>query len=177
MKILVIPATNSENGMNRKLLGHATKLLAEMAPDAELEWVDINDFEMPIYSPAREAEGIPALATKMYEMMGATDAILFSFAEHNGSYTTAWKNIIDWATRIDREIFQGSKLVMLSATPGPMAGANVLRSATASAPIFGGELVGSMGVGKFLENFDGESGEVSNPELVAELKTVLSALA
>ena len=117
------------------------------------------------------------MATKMYEMMGATDAILFSFAEHNGSYTTAWKNIIDWMTRIDREIFQGSKLVMLSATPGPMAGANVLRSATASAPIFGGELVGSMGVGKFMENFDGASGEVTNPELLAELKTVLSALA
>ena len=138
--------------------------------------MDINDYEMPIYSPAREAEGIPELATKFYEMLGAADAVLFSFAEHNGSYSTAWKNIIDWATRIDREIYQGSKLVMLSATPGPMAGANVLRTATASAPIFGGELLGSLGVGKFMENFDVAAGELTNPELLAELRTVLSAL-
>ena len=174
MKILAIPATNSDNGINRQLLGHVAKLLE--ADGAQVEFVDINDYEMPIYSPAREAAGIPELATEFFEKMGAADAIVFSFAEHNGSYSTAFKNILDWTTRIDMAVYQGKKVAMLAATPGSMAGASVLGTATTSAAYFGAELVGSLGVGEFYDNFDGALGEVINPELLAELTTILGAL-
>jgi NAD(P)H-dependent FMN reductase len=59
--------------------------------------LDLNDYEMPIYSIDRETEdGIPEEAQRFYDELGAVDAILISFAEHNGAYTAAYKNIFDW---------------------------------------------------------------------------------
>lgn len=177
MKILAIPATNTPDGINRKLIGHAAALLeGGLVPDVEIEIVDLNDYEMPIYSGAREAEGIPEPAQRLFDKIGAADAVIVSFAEHNGSYTAAWKNTHDWMSRIDMGIYQGKKVVMLAASPGPRAGAGVLGSATTVAPFFGAELVGSLGVGTFYETFDAEAGELLDAELRAQLEKLLGEL-
>ena len=69
MKILAIPATNSRNGLNRQLLGYAAHLLENgLVPNAEVDVIDLADFEMPIYSADREDEfGIPRPARQLYE--------------------------------------------------------------------------------------------------------------
>ena len=131
----------------------------------------------PLYSPEREEEGLPELAQKFFDKIGSVDAVIVSFAEYNGSFTPAWKNIYDWASRIDAKVYQGKKVVMLAATPGGRAGAGVLGAATSGAPHFGAELVGSLGVGSFMNNFDSEAGEITNSDLQAQLKEVIAALA
>ncbi len=178
MKILAIPATNSRNGINRQLLGHAAQLLKDgIVPGAEVEFLDLNDYEMPIYSTEREQGGVPEQAQRFYDKIGAADAVIVSFAEHNGSYSAAWKNVYDWASRIDMAVYQGKKVVMLAASPGPRAGAGVLGGATTSAPFFGAELVGSLGIPGFGANFDSEAGELTEPDLREQLEKTLSALA
>ncbi|MGI9615920.1 MAG: NADPH-dependent FMN reductase [Acidimicrobiales bacterium] len=179
MKILAIPATNSRNGINRQLVGYATRLLEDgLVPTAGVEIVDLNDYEMPIYSKERQEElGIPEPAKRLWDEIGAADAVIVSFAEHNGSYTAAWKNIHDWVSRIDMGIYQGKKVAMFAATPGPRAGAGVLGSATATAPFFGADLVGSLGIGTFGDNFDPDTGEIIDPDLRAEFEKILGALA
>lgn len=178
MKILAVPATNSLNGINRQLLGHAARLLdGGFVADAEVELVDINDYEMPIYSPAREEQGIPDLAHAFRDKIGAADAVIISFAEHNGSYSAAWKNLYDWVSRIDKSVYQGRTVALFAASPGGRGGAGVLGAATASAPFFGAKLVGSLGLGNFHTNFDVEKGELTNPELRAEFEKVLRTLA
>lgn len=179
MKILAIPATNSRNGINRQLLGHAARLLQDgLVPDAEVEILDLNDYEMPIYSTEREQDnGVPEQAQRFYDKIGAADAVIVSFAEHNGSYTAAWKNVYDWASRIDMAVYQGKQVVMLAATPGPRAGAGVLGAATTAAPFFGAELVGSLGIPSFGANFDSEAGELTEPDLREQLEKTLGALA
>ena len=178
MKILAIPATNSRNGLNAQLLRHVADLLTGgLVPDAEVDMLDLNTFEMPIYSTERqERDGIPEPAQRFFDLIGAADAVVVSFAEHNGSYSVAWKNTYDWASRIDMGVYQGNKVVMLAASPGPMAGAGVLGSATTTAPFFGADLVGSLGIGSFHDNFDSEAGKLTNPELAAELAALLSSL-
>ena len=55
-KVLVFAASNSSVSINRQLVTYAASLLE----DAEIETLDIHDYEMPIYRHDREeAEGIP----------------------------------------------------------------------------------------------------------------------
>ncbi len=178
MKILAIPATNSRNGINRQLLQHATTLLeAGLVPNADVELLDINDYEMPLFSTERhEALGIPEPAQRLYDKIGAADAVIISFAEHNGTYTAAWKNLYDWTSRIDMQVFQGRKVAMFAATPGPRAGAGVLGLATATAPFFGAELLGHVGVGSFADTFDADAGEIIDAEVRANVEKTLGAL-
>ncbi len=82
MRIIAIAATNSKNSINKQLLTYAAGLLT----DATVEILDLNDYEMPIFSVDRERDkGIPQVAHDFYEKIGQADGVLISFAEHNGS--------------------------------------------------------------------------------------------
>ena len=48
------------------------------------------------------------------------DLLIISFAEHNSTYTTAFKNIFDWISRIkDRKHFGEKPVFVLATAPGP----------------------------------------------------------
>ena len=116
MKVLAFAASSSSNSINKKLVTYAASLLS----NAEVEILDINDYEMPLYSEDKEKElGQPEAAKRFFNKIGAADALLISFAEHNGSYTAAYKNLYDWTSRIDPKVYQGKPMVMLATSPGP----------------------------------------------------------
>src|SRR6056297_1198602 len=179
MKLLAFAATNSRNSINRILIEHATaRLRADILPNAEIETLDLNDYEMQIYSIDRErAGGIPAPARDFFGRIGAADAVLVSFAEHNGFVTAAWKNVFDWMSRIEMKLWQGKPIAMLAASPGRRAGANVLASQQMLAPHFGADLRGSLGIGKWPEAWDAEAARLTRPEDIAALDDVLGRLA
>lgn len=179
MKVLAFSATNSRQSINKALVTHATHvLIEEISAKAEAEIIDLNDFEMPIYSIDRENEdGIPALAQQLFDKIGAADVLIISYAEHNGSYTAAFKNIFDWMSRIDMKVFQGKAMLIMSASPGPSGGANVLKTARESAPHFGANVQGSFSVGPFAKRFDTELGKLSDVNLADTLRESLQALA
>ena len=52
MKILAIAASNSLQSINKKLLTHVATLLAPL----DVELIDINKYEVPIYSIDKEIE-------------------------------------------------------------------------------------------------------------------------
>lgn len=178
MKLLAFAASTSTKSINKQLVGYATRLLEdERAETVTIETIDLNDYEMPIYSTDRqEADGIPAAANDFYERIGRADAILISFAEHNGFYTAAYKNIFDWVSRIDMRVYQDKPAVLLAASPGPGGGRNVLDAAVRSGQFFGYEVTGSLSIPAFNDNFDITTGSLSNPELDAELRSVLATL-
>ena len=131
MKVLAFAASNSRRSINRQLLDYAVSLL----DGVEVEMLDINDYEMPLYSIDREeAGGIPDEAKAFYSKIGEADALVISFAEHNASYTAAFKNLFDWTSRFERKLYQGKPAVMLSTSPGPGGGKNVLATATSALP-------------------------------------------
>ncbi len=179
IKILAFAASNSSQSINRKLIGHAVDVLrSEVLPGAVCEILDLNDFEMPIYSLDREnAGGVPDLAHQFRAKIAAADALLISFAEHNGHYSAAYKNIFDWASRLEGKVYAGKPKVVLSASPGKGGAGNVLRAAVASAPHFGAEVLSSLSVPLFGDNFDEASGTLSNPELAAGLRAALGRFA
>ncbi len=179
MKILAFAASSSRSSINKALVRHAAeRLRAELLPRAELELLDLNDLEVPTYSIDRErADGIPAAATRFFEMIGSADALIISFAEHNGAYTAAYKSLYDWASRIDAKVFQGKPLLALSTSPGGRGGKSVLEVATKAAPRFGAELIASLSVPRFHNNFDKERGALREGEHARELTRVLKQFA
>ena len=97
-KILAFGASNSKNSINSKL---ATYTVNKIAPDESII-IDLNDFEMPIYSEDREKiGGIPEKALKFKKLISECDGIVISLAEHNGAYTAAFKNIFDWISVVE----------------------------------------------------------------------------
>ena len=178
MKVLAFAATSSRHSINKAIVTHATQVLAqEIVPGADIDLIDLNDFEMPIYSIDRENDtGIPALAQQFFDKIGAADAVIISYAEHNGSYTAAYKNIFDWASRINAKVFQGKPMLIMSASPGPGGASNVLKAATDSAPHFGADLKANFSGGPFAQRFDAEQGKFSDVLLADTLRDALRAL-
>jgi len=178
MKILAFAATNSRNSINRALVEFASARLESNHPsDVDIETLDLNDFEMPIYSIDRQVEsGLPTEAQTFYEKIGAVDAVLVSFAEHNGSVTAAWKNLFDWMSRIDMKVWHDKPVLMLAATPGPRAGAGVLGGQEMMAPFFGADLRGTVGIGTWGEAWDTENKTLLRAEDLEALDAGIAAL-
>ncbi len=174
MKLLAFATSNSRSSINKQLVTYAASLL----PEAETEILDLNDFELPLFSVDREQElGQPELAKLFLSRISGADALLISFAEHNMSFTAAWKNLYDWCSRIETKVYQGKPTVMISTSPGGRGGSNVLEAALKSAPFFGAEIKGSLSIPSFNENFDVSQGRLSNTELDAQLQATVRALA
>lgn len=166
MKLLAFAASNSRKSINKQLVAYA----ASLVEGAEVEVLDLNDYELPLFSVDREAElGHPELALAFVSRIAASDALMISFAEHNGSYSTAYKNLFDWSSRIGQKVFQGKPMVLLSTSPGAHGGASVLAAATSSAPFFAGHVKASIAVPSFYKNFDVENGTLRNEEIKAQL--------
>ncbi len=178
MRLVVFAASNSRKSINKALVQHAAeRFVADVAPNTDVTVLDLNDFEMPIYSTDREQEGgIPDQAQAFYDAIGSADALLISYAEHNGSYTAAFKNIFDWSSRVSMRVFQDKPTVILSTSPGAGGGASVMKTALGAAPHFGAQVVASLSVPRFNTAFDTDAGTLVDGELIQKLGEALRAL-
>ncbi|MEM7645506.1 MAG: NAD(P)H-dependent oxidoreductase [Pseudomonadota bacterium] len=177
MKILAFAASNNLESINKKLATYACELFRDTQQNCEIEVLDLNDFEMPIYRPDREQiNGIPQQAQDFYKKIGEADKLIISFAEYNGSYTAAFKNIFDWTSRIDQKLFQEKKTLVMATSPGRRGGIGVLKTIENAAPHFGMIISGVFSLPSFQENFDLEKNEIKNGSLRDQLIEQVSQL-
>ena len=171
-KIIAFGASTSKTSINQQLATFA----AHQFENATVEILDLNHYEMPIYSVDKEKEiGIPEAAHTFYNKLGSADLIIISFAEHNGTYTAAFKNIFDWASRINGKTFQEKSMLLLATSPGPRGGATVLEIAKNRFPFQGGNIIGSFSLPSFNDNFDSEKG-ITNEELKKQLLQIIQTI-
>lgn len=168
MKILAIAGTNSEASMNKQLVAYASTIFE----NAEVEVVDLNPFEMPIYKHERElAGGVPQEAKDLAAKIDGANVLLVSLAEHNGTYSTAFKNVFDWVSRIkDRTVFNEVPMLLMATSPGGRGGAGVLEAATKRFPFHGGNIIDTFSLPFFNDNFDKAVQKISNDEKDSELR-------
>lgn len=160
-KIVAFGASNSTQSINQKLAKWAVSQL----DGVEVEVLDLNDYEMPIYSIDREgSDGVPEAARSFKETLTASDGVIISFAEHNGSYSAAFKNVLDWMSRLEKPIWSNKPMLLLATSPGARGGLGVLGTATGSFPHQGGQVVASFSLPSFHQNFNEEDG-IANGEL------------
>ncbi|MDV7340320.1 NAD(P)H-dependent oxidoreductase [Terasakiella sp. A23] len=173
MNVIAFAASSSQNSINKQLVTYATSLIK----DADVEILDLNDYEMPLFSVDKEAElGKHPLAQAFLDKIAGADAIVISFAEHNGCYSAAYKNLFDWCSRINPKVYQDKPMVLLATSPGGRGGAGVLEFATKQMPFFKGDVKASLAIPSFNDNFDKESGVLKAGELHDQLVDALSNL-
>ena len=177
MKLLAFAASSSSKSINKQLVKYAASQF-QHSDGVEIEILDLNDYEMPLFSEDTEAQlGQPQQAQDFYNKLGQADAIIISFAEHNGAYTAAYKNLFDWTSRIEQKLFQNKAMLLLATSPGPGGANTVLTAATGSVPYFAGVVKASLSIPSFYENFDVQKQVLTNPELQHKLQNALALLA
>jgi chromate reductase, NAD(P)H dehydrogenase (quinone) len=171
-KIIAFAGSSSKNSINKQLVTYVVSLFE----DIESEILDLNDYEMPIYSADREIEtGIPHLAIDFFKKLGNADLIVVSLAEHNGAYSTAFKNIFDWTSRHNNKLFQQKPLLLMATSPGPRGGSSVLEIAKDRFPRHDANLVATFSLPSFRDNFDEEIG-ITNEALKNELQSTVKSI-
>ena len=170
-KIIAFGASSSKQSINKQLATFA----ANQFQNVSVEILDLNDYEMPIFSVDKEKEnGIHPLAQEFYSKLGSADLIIISFAEHNGNYSSAFKNILDWTSRINAKTFQEKPMLLLATSPGARGGSSVLEIASKRFPFQGGIVKGSFSLPSFYENFDVING-IIHPEYKNQLLEIVNS--
>ncbi|MBD8084474.1 NADPH-dependent FMN reductase [Chryseobacterium caseinilyticum] len=164
MKILAFAGSTSSTSINRELV----KFVLKSFPEDQINLIDLNDFDMPVFSIDREKNGFPDEAHQFLKQIEECDVIICSLAEHNRSYSAAFKNIFDWASRINVKVFQNKPMLLMSTSPGGYGGGNVMNTAKTFFPQFAADVKETFSLSKFYENFDLETG-VINPEILKDL--------
>ncbi len=151
--ILTLGASSSQSSINKKFANYA----ANKVDGANVNLIDLNDFEMPIYSSDREAaDGIPEAAKKFKQLIKDADGIVISFAEHNGAYSAAFKNVMDWTSRVEQKLWEDKPMLLLATSPGGRGAQTVLGSAAGYFPHMGAQVIATFSLPGFFTNFEGD---------------------
>ncbi len=170
MKILAIGASTSSTSINRRLANYA----ANQIPDAVVTDFNLGDIDVPIFSEDEEkSNGYPADIYRFLYAIQSHDGVVISLAEHNGSYSAAFKNIYDWASRIQQKVWSGKPMLLLSTSPGGRGGKSVMAAAQATFPRMGAELKATFSLPKFYGSFS--DGGITDAELRSEFEAALAA--
>ena len=169
-KIVAFGASSSKNSINKKLASYVANKFAA----ADVNIIDLNDFEMPIYSEDRHAEdGIPQKAYEFKKLINESDGIIISLAEHNGSYTSAFKNIYDWISVIEKTVWCKKPILLMSTSDGARGGRSVLETALPRFSRQSNFAIPHFILPSFYENFSEERG-ITNQKLNTELYKQIS---
>lgn len=166
--IIAFAGSNSKNSINKDLVVYASTLVE----NAKTTILDLNDFELPLYGIDLENEkGIPENAHKFLNLIKESDGILLSLAEHNGAYSTVFKNLFDWLTRINGKIFFNKPMLLMATSPGGRGGLTVLEMAKGRFPFHDGNIVEIFSLPFFGNNF--ADGRITNEDFNGQLKNAI----
>lgn len=164
-KILVFGASTSSTSINKQLANFAGGLLKK----TDFLLIDLNDYPMPIYSIDEEkVNGFSKKTKEFAQLFKDFDGFIISLAEHNGSFTTAFKNMFDWLSRIDIKFFQNKPLLLMATSPGSRGGRSVLDHASACFLRHGTSKIVSFSLPNFYTNF--EENKVKHINFLEDLK-------
>lgn len=170
MKIIAFGASPSKKSINKRLATYASSLFE----NAEVEVLDLNAYQMPIFSvDVEEYIGKHPLAQMFLDKIASADILVVSLAENNGNYSAAFKNVFDWCTRIQKRVFQDKPMLLMATSTGANGAKIVLGIAENAFPFYGGNVKATFSLPSFDANFDSEKGEISNVELRKELQKLI----
>ena len=170
MNIITFGASNSKNSINKKLATYAASLFE----NANVEVLDLNDYEMPLFGvDVEKTIGQHLLAKQFLEKISNADLLVISLSENNGNYSVAFKNVFDWCSRITGKVFQEKPMLLMATSPGMRGGTNVLEIAKNAFPFYGGNIKATFSLPSFDANFDINMGTISNAELDMQLKEIV----
>ena len=167
--IIAFAGSNSKNSINKDLATYASNLV----DDVEVLILDLNDFELPVYGIDYEVEhGIPDNANKFLDLIKSSDGIVLSLAEHNGAYSTAFKNIYDWMSRIDSKLWSDKPMLLMASSPGGRGGQSVLEIAQGTFSRMSANVTSTFSLPFFQKNFS--EGKIIDEDFNNKLKQAVT---
>jgi len=128
-QIIFLAGSARKDSYNKKLAKAASEMAAAMGADAR--FIDLADYQMPLYDGDLEAgEGLPQAAKDLKEIVAAASGLFIVSPEYNSSFSPLMKNTIDWISRPDPTVegdfmlraFAGKQAVVASVSPGGWGG-------------------------------------------------------
>src|SRR4051812_19762799 len=174
-RILAFSGSARRESLNRKLLAVAVQ--ATRTAGAEVTLIDLNDYALPLYhGDLEEAEGLPANAAKLIDLITKHHGLLIASPEYNSMFTPLVKNTVDWCTRGDENPFIGKVAAVVSASPGPYGGVRSMQHLRHLLLHLGCHVVPAQcSVAKADEAFD-EQGLLKNPRSQKSVDAVAAGL-
>lgn len=159
-KIIAFGASNSKRSINKTLATFASSQLK----GADVTILDLNEFKLPVYSVDGEREsGVPENAVGFSRHIQECDGIILSLAEYNGLYTSAFKNLWDWMSRISTpKIWHDKPMFLLGTSPSRREGSYVMKVSLYLFPLFGAKIISSFHLPSFNHFF--KQGQIVVPE-------------
>jgi len=169
--IIALGGSNSKNSINKTFATY----VANQIVGTQVTVVDLNDFDLPFYGIDTETEnGIPEDANRLNSLLESADGLVISLAEHNGSYSTAFKNAFDWLSRIDQKVWKNKPMLLMATSPGGRGGIGVLEGAKSAFPHLGGNIIADFSLPSFYDNFS--NNRLNNEELTTILNQKIKLL-
>lgn len=169
MKIIGFAGSNSSKSINKQLV----KYTLDQINSVETEWLDITDYPLPLFGvDLEEQEGFHENIQRFIDKIQSADGIVVSLAEHNGSYSVAVKNLLDWCSRHTVKFFNNIPMLLMGASPGGYGAKNVLGAAELRFPKFGADLVSIYSFPSFNDNFSPEKGIINEELKIVHKKCV-----
>ncbi|MEQ8238618.1 MAG: NAD(P)H-dependent oxidoreductase [Cyclobacteriaceae bacterium] len=167
--IIAFGASNSKHSINKTLATYAGNQLEGI----NLEVLDLNDYPLPVYSiDDQRATGIPEEAVAFLLKIKESDGIIISLAEYNGLYTSAFKNLWDWLSRVESPaIWQNKPMLLLSASPARRDSNYVTKVSLELFPAFGANIIADFCLPSFNHFFKG--GEIVEADYAQKFQIAL----
>lgn len=172
MKVLAFSGSNSAFSINQELIKYSTQFL-----HLPCDIMDLRNYEIPMFSiDEEEQNGFSNELIELYNNLTSYDAYIIAIPEHNGNFSSFFKNIIDWLTRVDRGFFKDKPILLLNAAPGPNGGKSVLSNAEKTFSFFSGNVIGTFVLPQYHSFIINGKIVIEKAELITELNNVIEKL-
>jgi NAD(P)H-dependent FMN reductase len=169
-KIIAFGASNSDQSINKQF----AEFSASQLSNVDYTLLDLNNFELPVYSPDVEKEtGVPVNALRFSQFIQESVGVIISLAEYNGLYTSAFKNLWDWMSRISTpQIWHNKPMFLIGTSPSKRSSSYVMMVSEYLFPLFGANIIASFHLPSFNHYFKG--GQIINEEQQLKFKEQLN---
>lgn len=139
-KILAFSGSTSRKSINQTLI----RLLANKVDQHYITVIELNDYQLPIYSPDIEEVGFPEALLQFKAIFDSHDAYIIASPEHNGMMPAMLKNTFDWLSRMTdpkvASMFNNKPVLLLSTSPGARGGSTNLENMVKLMPFWGADV-------------------------------------
>lgn len=175
-RILAFAGSTSSTSINKQLALYALN----QCDGFEQILLDLNALELPLFSvDLEQRDGIHPNATRFQEMIESADGLIISLAEHNGNFAAAFKNLMDWTSRLEGKLWQDKPMLLMATSPGGRGGQSVLEIAQNAFPRQGANLLATFSLPSFHTNFSAENGihdAELNERLLAQIEVFVGGI-
>ena len=123
IKIVAFSGSLRKESFNQTL----AKVVAKQAllAGAEVEVINLADFDIPLFSEDVEKAGTPAGVAALKEIIAQANGLIVATPEYNGSISGVLKNALDWISRTAPDAtpaFSNTRVALVATSPGGLGG-------------------------------------------------------